>query len=181
MWENPSTLSTHHHQPPAHCTHGEVDMVHGLAHILEHAAEGHEEVPMLVASVTAATVRNGRGEGAALPREAPSRIYPVRSNTKPPPITSLLLDISGAGGEEVHETGIEVGLCGGGGYERGCGAGQHPKVVGGPGRWGFSLTCEVEEGVEDVEALHVIPLDELVGIIVEDFGSGEGAWSCIPP
>lgn len=63
------------------------------------------------------------------------------------------------------------------------GAGQNST----PGWWedqdnvGFSLTCEVEEGVEDVEALHVIPLDELVGIIVEDFGSGEGAWSCTPP
>lgn len=95
--------------------------------------------------------------------------------------TSLLLDISGTVGEEVHETGIEVGLCGGEGCERGCGAGQHHKVVGGPGQWGLSLTCEVEEGVEDVEALHVIPLDELVGVIVEDFGSGEGVWSCTPP
>lgn len=74
MWENPSTFSTHHEQPPAHCTHREVDMVHGLAHILKHAAEGHEEVPMLVAGVTAATVRKGGGEGAALLREAPPKI-----------------------------------------------------------------------------------------------------------
>lgn len=43
-----------------------------------------------------------------------------------------------------------------------------------------SLTREVEEGIEDVKALHVIPLDELVGVIVEDFGPGEGAWSCTP-
>lgn len=42
---------------------------------------------------------------------------------------------------------------------------------------GGSLTREVEEGVEDVEALHVVPLDELVGIVVEDFSPGEGARS----
>lgn len=157
-------------------------MVHGLAHILEHAAEGHEEVPMLVAGVTAATVRNGGGEGAALLREAPHQgLPPGLSNSKPPATTSLLLDVSGAVGEKVHETGIEVGLCGRRGFERGRRAGQYPRVGGGPGQWGLSLTCEVEEGVEDVEALHVIPLDELVGVIVEDFGSREGAWSCTPP
>ncbi|RLV83757.1 hypothetical protein DV515_00016332 [Chloebia gouldiae] len=116
VWENPGSLSTHHHQPLAHCTHREVDVVHGLAHILVHAAEGHEEVPMLVAGVTAAT---------GCPAE-------------------------GSSPQDLH---------------LGCRAGQHPRVVGGPGQWGFSLTCEVEEGVEDVEAFHVIPLDELVGVI----------------
>lgn len=48
----------------------------------------------------------------------------------------------------------------------------------GLGGHGFLLTGEVEECVEDVEALHVVPLDELVGVIVEDFGPGEEAQSC---
>lgn len=74
-----------------------------------------------------------------------------------------------------------MGLCGGGGCEMGCRAGEQPRMVRGLGQYEFPLTCEVEEGVEDVKALHVIPLDELVGVIVEDFGSGEGAWSCTPP
>lgn len=51
------------------------------------------------------------------------------------------------------------------------------KARGGEGVGLGSLTREVEEGVEDVEAFHVVPLDELVGIVVEDFGPGEGAWS----
>lgn len=65
----------------------------------------------------------------------------------------------------------------------GTGGGQQPTMgLGGPGMGGrgVSLTREVEEGVENVEALHVVPLDELVGVIVEDFGPGEGAWSCTP-
>lgn len=58
----------------------------------------------------------------------------------------------------------------------------------GTGGAGILLTCEVEEGVEDVEAFHVIPLDELVGVIVEDFSPGEGTMEpqptlrvCPPP
>lgn len=39
---------------------------------------------------------------------------------------------------------------------------------------GAQLTREVEEGVEDVEALHVIPLDELVGVVVQDLSPAEG-------
>lgn len=45
----------------AHGTHREVHAVHGLAHVLEHAAEGHEEVPVLVAGVTAAAVGKNWG------------------------------------------------------------------------------------------------------------------------
>lgn len=67
-------------------------MVHGLAHILEHAPEGHEEVPMLVACVTAATVKNAGGEGAALLRETSPKIYPLSDpipSPHPPPPSYL--------------------------------------------------------------------------------------------
>lgn len=37
--------------------HREVHLVHGLTHVLEHAAEGHEEVPVPVAGVAA---KNGQ-------------------------------------------------------------------------------------------------------------------------
>lgn len=45
----------------------------------------------------------------------------------------------------------------------------------GAGGRGAQLTREVEEGVEDMEALHVVPLDELVGVVVQDLSPAEGA------
>jgi hypothetical protein len=39
-----------------------VDIIHGFSHILEEALEGHEEVPMLIASVTAGRDQEGMGK-----------------------------------------------------------------------------------------------------------------------
>lgn len=128
---------------------------------------------MLVAGVTAAMVRKNWG-GVKTP---PPQIQPVQ----PAPPISILLDVSGAVGEEVHEAGVEVGFCRGGKWGHG---GQNPSMgwggLEGAGGCGILLTCEVEEGVEDVEAFHVIPLDELVGVIVEDFSPGEGPMELQP-
>lgn len=40
-------------------THRMVDIIHGIHHILEEALEGHEEVPVLIARVTAESSQEG--------------------------------------------------------------------------------------------------------------------------
>ena len=40
-------------------THQMVDIIHGIHHILEEALEGHEEVPVLIARVTAESNQEG--------------------------------------------------------------------------------------------------------------------------
>lgn len=46
--------------------HRLVDVIHGISHVLREASEGHEEVPMLVASVTAEVDQEGTDRSGGL-------------------------------------------------------------------------------------------------------------------
>lgn len=84
------------------------------------------------------------------------------------------LDITGAAGEEVHQAGVEVCFWG-----RDPSQGQPPPLRSRPPpRPMRALTGQVEERVEDVEPLNVVPLDELAGIEAPDLGPGHGWGHC---